>query len=156
MKYKKIKSCRLCGSKKIRKLIDFGPISCSSTFPKKKIKYNKITPMIFCICDKCKLAQLLHNYSLKELYNDNYGYRSGVNESMVKHLCGITSDIKKIVNFNKGDCILDIASNDGTLLKTYNYSKLNYIGIDPTISRFKKFYPKKFKTKSTLFSKKLY
>ena len=34
MKYKKIKSCSLCGSKKIRKLIDFGPISCSSTFPK--------------------------------------------------------------------------------------------------------------------------
>jgi hypothetical protein len=156
MKYKKIKNCRLCNSKKVRKLIDFGSICCSSTFPQKKIKYNEITPMIFCICDECKLAQLLHNYNLKELYNDNYGYRSGINQSMIKHLAGITSDIKKIVNFNKGDYVLDIASNDGTLLKTYKFSKLNYVGIDPTIARFKNFYPKKFKTKSTFFSKKQY
>jgi len=154
MNYTKIKNCRLCKSTKIRKLIDFGSIACSSTFPLKKNNYNKITPMVFCICGKCKLAQLLHNYNLKELYNDNYGYKSGINESMVKHLNGITSNIKKIVNFKKEDYVLDIGSNDATLLKTFNSSKLNYVGIDPTIKRFKKNYPKKFKTKSTFFSKK--
>mgnify|MGYP006082748879 FL=1 len=156
MKFTKIKNCRLCKSTKIKRLIDFGSIACSSTFPLKKSNYNKITPMIFCICDECKLAQLLHNYNLKQLYNDNYGYKSGVNESMVKHLNGITNDIKKTVDFKKGDFVLDIGSNDATLLKTFNSSKLNYVGIDPTIKRFKKFYPKKFKTKSTFFSKKLF
>ena len=96
MKYTQIKSCRLCKSKKIKKLIDFGKIACSSTFPLKKIKYNQITPMVFCICTNCDLAQLLHNYSLNELYNDNYGYRSGINQAMVNHLTSITSDIKNI------------------------------------------------------------
>ena len=72
MKYKKITHCRLCFSKKIKSIIDFGPICLSSTFPHKKSKYSKITPMIFGICKKCKLPQLLHNYNLKELYNKGY------------------------------------------------------------------------------------
>ncbi len=156
MKYTRIKTCRLCGSKKLKKLIDFGPICSSSTFPNKKITYKKITPMIFVICKKCELSQLLHNYNLNELYNENYGYRSGINPAMVKHLKGITSDIKKITKIKKGDYILDIASNDGTLLKTYGISGINYVGIDPTIKRFKKFYPKKFINKSNFFTKKNY
>ena len=134
MKYNKISRCRLCNSNEIKQIIDFGRICSSSTFPYKNLKYNKITPMIFGICNNCKLAQLLHNYNLKELYNDNYGYRSGVNPAMLKHLGGITSDIKKIVKFKKRDYALDIASNDATLLKSYKLSEINYVGIDPTIS----------------------
>ncbi len=156
MKYKKITHCRLCFSKKFETIIDFGSICLSSTFPYKKSKYSKITPMIFALCKKCKLPQLLHNYSLKDLYNEDYGYRSGINKTMINHLKGATNDIKKIIKFKNGDHILDIASNDGTLLKSYNKKKINYIGIDPTIKQFKRFYPKKIKTKSSLFSKKVY
>ena len=156
MKYQKISRCRLCNSNKIKQIINFGRICSSSTFPYKNLKYNKITPMIFGICNNCKLAQLLHNYNLKELYNDDYGYRSGINQAMVKHLTGITKDIKKIVKFKKGDYVLDIASNDATLLKSYKLSGINCVGIDPIVSRFKNFYPKNFKTKSVLFSKHQY
>jgi hypothetical protein len=154
MRYNKIKSCRLCESKKLKPIIDFGSICLSSTFPYKKSTYKKITPMIFGICENCRSAQLLHNYDLKELYNDDYGYRSGVNQSMIDHLTGVTNDIKKIVKFKKNDHILDIASNDATLLKTYKSKKIKYIGIDPTINKYKKFYPKNFKTSSSLFTKK--
>ena len=156
MKYKRINRCRLCNSKKIKKIIDFGSICSSSTFPQKDLKYEKITPMVFVMCKDCGLAQLLHNYDLKELYNDNYGYRSGINPAMVKHLSEITGDIKKIVKFKKGDVALDIASNDGTLLKSYKSSNIKCIGIDPTISRFKNFYPKNFNISSAFFSKKKY
>ena len=75
--------------------------------------------MIFGICKSCRLPQLLHNYNLKELYNEDYGYRSGINRTMINHLTGITKEIKKIVKFNTGDYVLDIASNDGTLLNFY-------------------------------------
>ena len=156
MKYKKISRCRLCYSKKITSIIDFGSICLSSTFPYKNSKYKKITPMIFGICKSCRLPQLLHNYNLKELYNEDYGYRSGINRTMINHLTGITKEIKKIVKFNTGDYVLDIASNDGTLLKSYKSSKINYVGIDPTITQFKKYYPKNYKTKAALFSKQKY
>jgi|TARA_B100001964_G_C14248712_1_gene608791 hypothetical protein len=136
--------------------MDFGPISLSSAFPYKNLKYNEIIPMIFGICKNCRSAQLLHNYDLKTLYNDEYGYRSGINQSMINHLAGITKDIKKIIKFKKGDYVLDIASNDATLLKSYKSSKINYVGIDPTINKYKEYYPKNYKTKSALFSKKKY
>ena len=156
MKYNKIHRCRLCYSNKLKPLIDFGSICLSSAFPYKNLKYKKIIPMIFGICKNCRSVQLLHDYDLKELYNNDYGYRSGINQSMIDHLTNITNDIKKIIKFKIGDYVLDIASNDATLLKSYKFSKINYVGIDPTINKYKKFYPKNFKTKSTLFSKNKY
>jgi len=156
MKYSKIKNCRLCGSNLLKSIINFGLMSLSSKFPSKKVNYKTKTPMILAICNSCKLAQLLHNYDLKDLYNDEYGYRSGINQIMVNHLASITSEIKKIVNFNNGNYVLDIASNDATLLKSYKLSKIKYVGIDPTIKKYKKFYPKNFKRVPKLFSKKDY
>ena len=79
MKYKKISRCRLCYSRKIKPIIDFGRISISSAFPYKNSKYKEVTPMVFGICKNCRLSQLLHNYDLKGLYNKNYGCRSGSN-----------------------------------------------------------------------------
>ena len=96
MKYKKISRCRLCYSKKIKPIIDFGRISLSSAFPHKNSDYNEITPMVFGICKNCRLPQLLHNYDLKGLYNKNYGYRSGINQTMVNHLTKITDERKSI------------------------------------------------------------
>ena len=156
MKYSKIKSCRLCKSSKLKPIINFGSMALSSKFPSKKVKYKTKTPMIFGICKKCNLTQLLHNYDLKELYNDEYGYRSGINQIMISHLTKITDEVKKIINFKNGDYVLDIASNDATLLKSYKLKKLNYIGIDPTIKKYKKFYTNKITTESKLFSKNNY
>jgi len=156
MKYTKIKNCRLCKSKLLSPIINFGPMSLSSAFPLKKVKYNIKTPMILVICRSCQLAQLLHNYNLNDLYNDEYGYRSGINKIMVNHLSEITSEVKKIVIFKNGDYVLDIASNDATLLKSYKLCKINYVGIDPTIKKYKKFYSKEIKMKPQLFNKREY
>ena len=153
MKYSKIKNCRLCRSKSLKTIINFGYMSLSSAFPSKTKTYNAKTPMILVICNNCKLTQLLHNYDLNDLYNDEYGYRSGINKIMVNHLTEITTQVKKIVSFKKGDYVLDIASNDATLLKSYKIPKINYVGIDPTIKKYRKFYPKKIKVKSKIFNK---
>ena len=156
MKYSKIRNCRLCKSKSLKPIINFGAMSLSSAFPSKTKEYKAKTPMILVICNNCKLTQLLHNYDLKDLYNDEYGYRSGINNIMVNHLTEISTQVKKIVTFKNGDYILDIASNDATLLKSYKLSKINYVGIDPTIKKYKKFYPKEIKTRPKLFNKKEY
>jgi hypothetical protein len=76
---------------------------------------------------------------LDELYNDNYGYKSGVNNSMKNHLKSITISASKYVELNKKNIVLDIASNDGTLLKNYN-KKLVRVGIDPVIKKYKSSY----------------
>jgi NDP-4-keto-2,6-dideoxyhexose 3-C-methyltransferase len=56
---------------------------------------------------------------MEQLYGDNYGYRSGLNKSMMKHLGTIVEKAKSLVNLQAGDLVIDIASNDGTLLSAY-------------------------------------
>ena len=52
-----------------------------------------------------------------EIYADNYGYRSGLNQSMVNHLRQRASAALQIAKPGPGDILLDIASNDCTLLR---------------------------------------
>ena len=105
-----------------------------------EIKKNiKKTPLSLIICSKCKLVQLKHNYNLKYLYGPDYGYRTGLNKTMSNHVKNITKILIKKSNLSDGDQVLDIASNDGTLLNYY--PKKNYtFGIDPLINKYKKNY----------------
>ncbi len=153
MKYSIIKKCRCCNNKNLKRFLNFGKMCLSTEFPPSGTKRSNKIPMDVIICKSCKLIQLRHNYELKKLYNENYGYKSGVNKTMNNHLKGITKDIEKIVKLEKNDLVLDIASNDGTLLKKYKNKNIIRFGIDPTIKKFKSEYPKNFLKHSGFFSK---
>jgi hypothetical protein len=155
MKIKKITKCRCCGSKILKFFLDFGNMCLTTEFPNTRINQAKI-PMKLMICQKCKLFQLQHNYDLNKLYNKNYGYKSGINQSMKNHLESITQDVERIINFKKNDIALDIASNDGTLLKKYKNKKIIKFGIDPTIKKYLNLYPKNFLKSQDFFNKKNY
>ena len=153
MKYYKIKKCRCCHSTKFKEIIDFGRMSLSTSFTEKNSK-NNFVPLKLIYCKKCYLTQLNHNYESNKIYNKNYGYRSGINKSMNLHLEGIVSDARKIISLTNKDTVLDIASNDGTLLKKYKSKKIIKIGIDPTIKKFKKFYNSDILTLADYFTSK--
>ncbi|MCL4353980.1 class I SAM-dependent methyltransferase [Patescibacteria group bacterium] len=102
------------------------------------------------------MVQLGHNYDLTVLYGDNYGYRSGLNKSMVRHLASLAEKIKEKVEIKKGDIVVDIASNDGTLLQSYQLKGVTLVGIDPTIKKFKSFYTPDIQTIPDFFSAKAY
>lgn len=74
------------------------------------------------------------------MYGNNYGYRSGLNQDMVNHLMDISDMAQKLVELKEGDIVLDIGSNDATLLKSYTNRKLDLVGIDPTGTKFNKYY----------------
>ena len=155
MKIKRINHCRCCKSEKLIEFLDFGKMSLTTEFPK-NINTSKKIPMELIICSDCRLFQLRHNYELQKLYNENYGYKSGINKSMHNHLGDIAKQAEKKVRFNKKDIILDIASNDGTLLKKYKNRKAIKFGIDPTIKKFRNLYPKNYLKFSGFFEKNIY
>jgi GDP-mannose 4,6-dehydratase len=74
-----------------------------------------------------------------ELYEYEYGYRSGISNTMREHLKKYQEEILSIVQLNEGDVIVDIGSNDSTMLQYYS-NKLKRIGVDPTGSQFKEYY----------------
>tara|TARA_B100001057_G_scaffold434766_1_gene464656 strand:- start:6533 stop:7621 length:1089 start_codon:yes stop_codon:yes gene_type:complete len=93
------------------------------------------------MCENCKLLQLKDSFDVDLMYGENYGYLSSLNPHMVKHLQIKAQKLKKISNLKKGDIVIDIGSNDGTSLSSYNKSNI-LIGVDPTIKRLNKFYRK--------------
>jgi len=156
MKYKIITYCRICKFKNLKPLLDLGKLVSCGTFPKIKKRHPPKVPLRIVMCNNCKLVQTKHNYDQNSLFRGNYGYRSGINESMRRHLKEIVKNLKKKIKLFKGDIVLDIGSNDGTTLKYYKNKKIIRVGIDPTINKFKKNYPKDIITSSNFFSYKNY
>ena len=135
MKFKQISKCRNCDSNTLKSFFDFGKMSLSTEFPKLKERGYKKIPMHLVSCESCKLMQLKHNYELKKLYNHKYGYKSGINLTMKNHLSNIVKDISKKIKLSTDDIVLDIASNDGTLLSKYKKNLIK-IGIDPVLKKY--------------------
>lgn len=143
------KTCRICKNSDLIEITDLGEHSLSGRFPFKDEPTPIVAPLVLMKCndscgDHCGLVQLKHNVASDELYNHDYGYRSGLNDTMTRHLGDLTKCIcQKIKGIQKDDIILDIGSNDCTLLKSYPYDGnfVRYIGIDPTGRQFAHFYP---------------
>ena len=134
----RIKYCRNCKSNKIKSVLRLGKISYTGKFPKKNQKIKKANIEII-ICKSCKLVQLADNYNLKYLYGKDYGYRTGINKTMTDHMKKISNVLSKKVSLKKNDAVLDIASNDGTLLNFYNRDVITF-GIDPILNKYKNNY----------------
>ena len=99
----------------------------------------------------CGLLQLEHSYELGEMYGENYGYRSGLNASMVAHLRGKVKRILGLADLREGDFVVDIGSNDSTTLQAYPTGP-DLVGIDPTGVKFSNFYPKHIQLIPDFFS----
>jgi NDP-4-keto-2,6-dideoxyhexose 3-C-methyltransferase len=76
-------------------------------------------------------VQLRHSVAPGVLY-DHYGYRSGTNEMMRSNLEGIARQVTEMAGLGRGDLVLDIGCNDGTLLAGYDVAGLDRVGIDPS------------------------
>lgn len=83
----------------------------------------------------CGLLQLEHSYDPSEMYGTNYGYRSGLNKGMVKHLNGNVTRILESIDLKPGDLVVDNGGNDGTTFGFYPES-LTLVGVDPTGDKF--------------------
>lgn len=87
-------------------------------------------PLEVALCQFCRLLQLKHTVPAENMYR-NYWYRSGTNKTMRDALGDIAHKSEQLFHLKKGDCVLDIGCNDGTLLHAYNTDGLFKIGIDP-------------------------
>ncbi|MBA3066172.1 class I SAM-dependent methyltransferase [bacterium] len=156
--YKEIKKCRICGNANLATILDLGNQYLTGIFPPNN-KYDLTSgplELVKCMDDgrgeACGLVQLRHSYDSEEMYGENYGYRSGLNQSMVRHLQQKVQNILKKVKLSDGDVVLDIGSNDSTLLQAYPHYNIDLIGMDPTGKKFKDYYPSYIKLVPDFFS----
>ena len=154
----KIEKCRICGNIELECVLDLGEQMLTGVFPVKKYLNVTVGPLRLVKCvakDGCGLLQMEHSYDLAEMYGENYGYRSGLNASMVNHLENKVKRIIDMTNLSSGDLVVDIGSNDSTTLRAYPDLDLTLVGIDPTGIKFHEYYPSNVQLISEFFSSKL-
>lgn len=121
-----ITSCRSCNSERLVEFLDLGE-QYVSDFREDDSKPSRY-PLVAVICDDCKLVQLRDTTPSGEMYHENYGFKSGISNSIKDDLKEAVAQIQTYHSDPKS--WLDIASNDGTLL-SFVPKDMYRVGIDP-------------------------
>lgn len=139
----KIEKCRVCGNIHLDTVLDLGNQHLSGIFPKSLELDVPQGPLKLVKCNEqsggCGHVQLEHTFDLPTMYGEEYGYRSGLNASMIKHLQQKHDKIVSFLNLQDGDLVIDIAGNDGTFLGFFS-PQLKLVSIDPTSQKFSKYF----------------
>tara|TARA_B100000029_G_scaffold511680_1_gene606377 strand:- start:176 stop:1423 length:1248 start_codon:yes stop_codon:yes gene_type:complete len=155
--YKLRKTCRLCLSKDFRLVIDLGIQPPSNSFLSKnqlKIPEKKF-PLRLYLCNKCHHLQLLDVVDKKELFA-NYLYMTSANKPIISHFENYVADIyEKKLRGKNSKTVIEIGSNDGTLLKHFLKYDVKVLGIEPAKNLAKISAKAKIETINDFFDYKL-
>lgn len=153
--FTEIHHCRICAHTNLINVLSLGEQALTGVFPKHASDTVSSGPLDLVWCSGCGLLQLKQSYNLDEMYGDNYGYRSGLNASMVRHLTNKIRTLENLGKISETDLVVDIGSNDATSLKAYTV-KCKKVGIDPTGIKFRDFYSSDIDLIPDFFSKEVF
>lgn len=130
-----MKKCIACKSNKIVKILEFGKIPVSNSF----VKFNELSKVKkyqlgLDFCKKCFLVQNSKKINNKKIFNKDYLYHSSYSKSWLNHAKELSNYCIKKFNLNKKSEVMEIASNDGYLLKYFKKRKINSFGVEPSYS----------------------
>ena len=124
-------TCRVCYSDKLTNLFSLGNQFVNNFVPEEEAYSGIKAPLELAFCENCTLVQLRHTAPQELLYKGFYWYKSGVTDTMKAALRNITQQAEERFNLKAGDVVLDIGSNDGTMLRTYQIPGLIIVGVEP-------------------------
>lgn len=133
MSYTTRQTCRLCESSPLTPLYSLGTQYISDFVKRENIHTGIQCPIDIVMCERCSLVQQLHTVDPTNLYR-HYHYRSGVTQTMRDALRDITKAIEDMGILRSGDVVLDIGSNDSTLLRSYTAPGIIRVGVEPALN----------------------
>ena len=136
--YNIISKCRISNSKNINNILNFGDQPLANAFKERKEDIDKKFPLSISYCHDSSLVQLNETVA-KEILFDKYLWLTGTSLATKDYIESFIENAIKNANIRKNDFILEIASNDGTLLKTFiKKGYKNILGVDPAKNLAKK------------------
>lgn len=124
-------NCRICRGTDLHKFLDLGYHPASDAFLSNLTEPETHYPLTVYICDNCGLFQLGYVVPKEVLYSDNYPYETGSNVEGVKHFQKLAESVVNKFNLNGNDLVVDIGSNDGTLLAAFKSLGTKVFGVEP-------------------------
>lgn len=156
MMYKRNSTCRVSGAPDLVDVLDLGSHAFTGIFPSSVEQPIPSAPLSLSLSPSSHLLQMTHTYDPSFMYGSNYGYQSGLNSSMVSHLDSTVDYLLRIKTLCANDVVLDIGSNDGTLLSNSKLINSVRVGIDPSAGKFAHKYPSGVHLIEDFFSDSIY
>ena len=124
MSYRQVQECRLCDADTLTDEIDFGMTPLAN-----ELDGTDTFPLLLKSCRNCGHHQLSIAVAPERLWGPNYPYQSGTSPVFREHLADLADHVAAL---KPGGRVLEIASNDGTLVDMLRERKLSAFGIDPS------------------------
>lgn len=128
--------CRHCGAPLSLSLVDLGLSAVANSYvpidraDEPEPKY----PLHVRVCETCWLAQVDRDVPPREIFNENYAYFSSFSSSWLEHARRYAEDMTDRLGLGPDSLVIEIASNDGYLLRNFVRAGIPVLGIEPSAS----------------------
>lgn len=149
--------CFSCGSRGLQSILDFGdtPLADALLDKDQLNKREIFAHLELALCPTCSLAQITESVPPEILFCRSYPYYSSVSPSLMNHFSDSATGIIETGTLNSNSLVIEAASNDGYMLKTFADAGIPVLGIDPAEGPVKTAIEKGIPTLNTFFTKAL-
>ena len=149
--------CRSCGHSDLISIISFGQTAISDRLlTKDQLEKPELrVPLELVFCPDCTLVQITESVDPKILFCEDYPYFSSVSKALLEHSRQNALELIKARGLNEKSLVIELASNDGYMLKNFLAQGIPVLGIDPAESPAKAAIEAGIPTLITFFTKEL-
>jgi SAM-dependent methyltransferase len=128
----RIAACRACGSRRLRPFVDLGETPSANAYrpPEDKDKPEIRAPLRTVLCEDCRLVQVDYDMPPSDLFSD-YAYFSSYSTSWIEHARRFCLDARQRLGLGAASQVIEVASNDGYLLRHFVDLGVPVLGIEP-------------------------
>ena len=129
-----VRKCQIWRNNDLQLLLDLGHQSIVQSYlSEKELHDPEITyPLRLVRCEECELLQIDYVVDPRLVFPSNYPYRTGLTDMLVKNFESLAETMRLERLYEAADLIVDIGSNDGTLLSSFKSRGMRVVGVEPT------------------------
>lgn len=127
--------CRICGTTLPAPFLDLGTMPLANSFPRSAADFRDEAayPLATTVCRECGLVQLDHVVPAEQLYRD-YIYVSATSDAVRAHAESLAERLVQRYGWGPGRLVVEVASNDGTVLKAFQRRGTRVLGVEPALN----------------------
>jgi SAM-dependent methyltransferase len=125
-------ACRSCGNSNLQQILSLGetPLANALRTADQLTEKEETFPLELVLCPKCTLVQITETVSSEKLFRE-YFYRSSFSDTMLQHAADLAAKMIDMQRLGRGSLVIEVASNDGYLLRHYKSAGVRVVGIEP-------------------------
>ena len=149
-----ITACRGCGGNDLQEFLDLGETPLADALIEKSAlnSAEEYFPLKVAFCEQCSLVQITEDVDPEKLFVDNYLYFSSFSDHLLKHSRNHALGLIESRKLDSSSLVVEIASNDGYLLKNFVDNDVPVLGLDPAPDQAKKANEIGVRTESEFFT----